>query len=1183
MDQLTRLMDTVYSAPGYHLVEGLAGCGKTAFFVALREALVQAGAEVASFYIRRGHDDSAGAFLPKVISQLIEILQRHDARWFTVGVAETFEGQRLQFGQLWQQASETVVRPLVLLLDALDEQVLQPSISDLLTIEMGQRGRIVVSARQAPEFPATLGFLHPLTTLSNEHRTRLSPHPRARPREEKIRQDFDALLGEGADLSDHVLGMYAAGGGPISDADLGDMLGCTPARIQAARRPISSSLLAIPTEEGRYEFTIAHPDQRAYVAGQLGASRGRELATLVRQWANRYGQDWPDDTPPYLQRHLHDFLVVADLSDRSQLLLSLVSDERRRLSFRSEGHFGTLSQIVNSAARSLDGQPASPRLAVDLFCLLLARIFISSSGVHLSPHVLYAMAWAGAIKQARRIAISISSPQTRWECLMWIASGGIIGGAVIEGCEIAREAGDAPADAVVSENMIRALIAFGNALADASRIEDAAQNLHTVITLLQEQAIQCDHDLAIELITLSRKVRVDQEDAEYIDSLQKDRKDEFLAAIAVRLAASGWLEESLAESGRIGNRGIHAHLIAITARNAVECGQTDRARELAEMTEAMLSPSGTEMVTALTIQELLRTYNALEQNGSSRAWQERLISIANAQDTITGAAILMEVAASLPDGEPLKIAARQAADNALHVMEESGSFLYDSHYSDGSLTAFAGALAQAGDVRNAIKLMTRARIDWFNTTPAIQVARKLAVAGAIDEAIALCLRIGEQGMRVYDFAHIDEHRVSALVNVAIALLEDRSAEKAETVIARAFELTMGVENSSWWTKVAVEISVDLLVAGRTEHALALCDATTELFDLIDDNAEYTRILALTAIVLACAGRIEEAVQFTSTAAFWIGEFSLLMFQMGVPHYEVMVASAIVADDDGFGILDFDYDPAFIARAAADGAFLLARAGRNDDAMRLADKALERAHAWHDSDDSPYIFARLSVVLALCGDTTRARESIRSSSEAAVDSSDIEAEIERIPLTALAAALIGDVESVTRTVDEYVEQVMSSGNTRSLRLLSELLRPLAEHGLERRYLAHHVDRIWIEGVLAARQSFSDEELRTLLECFVWVQNIDRAKDVLARIAVRMEGEWHFLSSLTRTLEDSPAREALALDIAIGLMQSALSGGDPEPHAIVKNCLRLFPELCLGRWHATMKPYGDPPAPRTRWAL
>jgi hypothetical protein len=312
--ELMALLQQIEEGPGYLAVEGEMYAGKTALFTALRRRLVEAGYSVVAYFIQRGFADSPADFLPKIITQLLQLLEATDSRLAAEGVATTLDARRTQFIGLWQQSTQTAQQPVVLLVDALDEQLHRRNggglfISQLLPTDVGLQGRVVVSSRPNPDFAAVVPPDHPLAILPGHRRVALAPSPHAIVEREKIRRELDQYLTGGDPDAERLTGMYAIGAAPLSDNDLADFFNFTPGQVVALRKPLASSLLRFHDPDGIDRFTLGHEAQRQHVRDHLTAWGIRRLTDEVLSWADRYAeQGWPDDTPSFLRDYLHAFL-----------------------------------------------------------------------------------------------------------------------------------------------------------------------------------------------------------------------------------------------------------------------------------------------------------------------------------------------------------------------------------------------------------------------------------------------------------------------------------------------------------------------------------------------------------------------------------------------------------------------------------------------------------------------------------------------------------------------------------------------------------------------------------------------------------------------------------------------------------------------------------------------------------
>ena len=198
--ELAHLVRVVSEGPGYTVIQGRMYAGKTALLTALRQRLANEGCDVLMFFIRRGSDDKVAEFLPSVITQLLSILETYDARLTREGVATTFEGRLTQFADLWHQATRVSDQPLVLIVDALDEQqrrMEETTISRILPTDLGNRGRVLVSTRLNPDFAAVVPPEHPLAVIPKNRLFLLTPSPYATVQQEKVRRELDHHLAAG--------------------------------------------------------------------------------------------------------------------------------------------------------------------------------------------------------------------------------------------------------------------------------------------------------------------------------------------------------------------------------------------------------------------------------------------------------------------------------------------------------------------------------------------------------------------------------------------------------------------------------------------------------------------------------------------------------------------------------------------------------------------------------------------------------------------------------------------------------------------------------------------------------------------------------------------------------------------------------------------------------------------------
>jgi DNA-binding SARP family transcriptional activator len=421
--ELNDLAELIADRPGYLVVEAPMYAGKTALFTALRRRLLAEDCAVVMFFVVRGAEDTAAAFLPKAITQLLEIGERVDPRLAVESVSDTIDGRRTQFASLWERLAGILGRPVVLLLDALDEQRPDavgdsPPLGHLLPMSLGTLGRVVVSTRPHPRYETVLPSHHPLVDLPPERMYLLPPSEHALAHREKVERDLGDFLTSGDPLAEPLAGMYALAPAAMSDHELADlfqhsgMAPFSPGRVANLRKQIASSLLTVTDDGGVTRFSLGHDVLRTHIKDHLGSAGLQQVVNEVLAWAEHYEQcSWPDDTPVFLREHVHRFAQAAGGPAAPAILIRLVSDERRAMHLRTERHPATFQDITDAALDALEATSPTPDGLADYFRVLFHNHRTARESELVPLPVLRALVLTG--QEARAWGIASTLPPER--------------------------------------------------------------------------------------------------------------------------------------------------------------------------------------------------------------------------------------------------------------------------------------------------------------------------------------------------------------------------------------------------------------------------------------------------------------------------------------------------------------------------------------------------------------------------------------------------------------------------------------------------------------------------------------------------------------------------------------------------------------------------------------------------
>jgi hypothetical protein len=911
--ELAGLARQIAAGPGYLAVEAPMYAGKTALFAALRRRLVEDGCAVVMFYIRRGSDDSRAEFLPKVITQLLRLLESLDPRFAGEGVATTPEARDTQFADLWQQTTRVVDRPVVLLVDALDEQRNPQQaggslISQLLPADLGVQGRLVVSSRLNPDFATVVPPEHPLADLADERRVRLAPSPHATAQREKIRRELDHQLATGDPNAEHLTGMYAIATAPLSDHDLADLLDLTPGQVARLREPIASSLLCFPDPDGPDRFDLGHAAQRQHVRVHLGERGTQQLIDRVVAWADRYAeQGWPDETPAFLRDHLHTFLLNTSRPDRTQRLLGLVTNARRDLYQRIRHYLDGFLTTIDATAQALSDQSPSPGQIADYLWLLLHRIEATESVIAIPTSVLRALACTGFATQALGIASTLPTPDNRAHVLVDIAVA-------------CAQAGD-----------------FANARKTGEQAREAAAEI--------DDPFQRDLALCRVAVALAQARQPEQARQATATITHLGARASALSEVAVALAQVGQLEQArqAAEQARqaaTDHPWERARIFSKVAVAFAQVGQLEQARQAAEQARQAATDHPWERA---------RIFNKVAVEFAQGQWVRDLWKVAVAFAQI---------------GQPKQ--ARQAAEQARQAAANNTDLSWRTFELSETAVVFA-QIGQPKQARQAAEQARQAAEQAQQGTAAIQGAQR------VGHAAANLAQAGqpEQARQTATIITDPRERARALGRVAVALAQVGEPVHARQAAEQTRQIAAAIHDPWEQAQALSEAAVALAHAGEPSQARQAADLARQAATTITDPWKRAQdIEGAVAVALAHARQSEQAQQAAAAIANpgWrakaLAEVAIALTQAGQPDQARQAATAVS-------------DPELRARALGEVAVALAQARQPEQARQTAEQARQAATNIADRKWRIMALEEVAVALARAGQLEQAAAIITS--------------------------------------------------------------------------------------------------------------------------------------------------------------------------------------------------------------
>ncbi|WP_371664741.1 hypothetical protein [Streptomyces sp. NBC_00280] len=400
--ELRDLLDAVRGPGAYHVIEGPAFVGKTAFMVELYRRLHAQGCPTVVFYVVDRIANSSQDFLDAGVGQLLTAL-RSDER-----IAAP-EERATQFTRLWTAfaALGTAECPAVLLVDGLDEQ-LDAGISPLLPVQVYGHAHVVVATRSLPDFRAAVPRHHAMAARRvSLFSLSLSPHAKAW--NDDAKRHLQGWLSSADPDRERIATVLCVAGAPLTRHDLADLLGVSVGRIAQHLHAVERCLLPLAVEATGIGYQWAHATYGQFVDDWVGRGRYTEEIHHVLTWARCHAEKgWPETTPPFLLHGLHHFLRTHAAVAGGNHLVDLVTTARRRRLLETYGHDGVFLETIALAREELNRTGGDSAHDLESHFRLDLNQLTVMSRVHLLPRgLLRLLVQSGLAKQAEGVALAV--------------------------------------------------------------------------------------------------------------------------------------------------------------------------------------------------------------------------------------------------------------------------------------------------------------------------------------------------------------------------------------------------------------------------------------------------------------------------------------------------------------------------------------------------------------------------------------------------------------------------------------------------------------------------------------------------------------------------------------------------------------------------------------------------------
>ncbi|MFC8658723.1 hypothetical protein ACFUCT_26495 [Streptomyces parvus] len=730
------------------------------------------GVRVLSFFITArwaGQADSK-AFTEVLLEQALELMGEPMPMLLTDATREAhLLGAFERAAELCRQRGER----LVLVVDGLDEDrgvTTGPdahSIAAILPADPPSGMRVIVAGRPNPPIPVDVPDSHPLRRPEIVQTLAASPHAQV------VRQDAERELKRllhGSTIEKDLLGLLAAAGGGLSEADLAQLTEDTEADIETQLGAVSGRTFA--SRAGRWRsqvaiYVLGHEEIQRQALRFLGETHLTEYRTRIHAWADEFrAAQWPIDSPEYL---LHGyFKLLHSTGDVARMVICATDPYRHhRMLDTIGGDSVALSEIATTQEVLL--RSPTPDL-VALSRLAVHRAKLTQRNDHIPTYLPVVWAQLGRHNRAEALARSITTPARQIRALASVSR------------HIA-EAGDVQRARRVAEEAERYVLA----------ITELGEQARAYAVVARALAQAGDPDRARLLIRR----------AEELTRLLVNRthRSQLLGTTARAAAASGDVQRGLALAKSVPHASERAQALCVVAMEVADVGdwrqaqaiarsigpRSDRAQALAVVARAA-SADGDERA-ATDIAERAASLAGSLRNPGRRAW--------------ILAGVAQEMAAA---------GMERRARKALRRAEESAHSVTRASERRDCLNTIARVMAFSGASDRAVALARSSATPGRLATSLAVVASGLASSGAVQRAEDLATESEARARSMSGRSHIG--RDQAVLAQATASSGDLYQAEG---IARAISDTSQRDRSLTLVAEAVALAGNL---GRAEGIAA---------------------------------------------------------------------------------------------------------------------------------------------------------------------------------------------------------------------------------------------------------------------------------------------------------------------------------------------------------------------------
>ncbi|SEB90442.1 hypothetical protein [Streptomyces sp. TLI_105] len=551
LDELARFCTDPEPGPAYMWWRAEAWAGKSA----LLSTFVldpPPGVRVLSFFVTArwaGQADSK-AFTEVVLEQALELMGEPMPMLLTDATREAhLLGAFERAADLCRRRGER----LVLVVDGLDEDrgvTTGPdahSIAAILPADPPSGLRVIVAGRPHPPIPVDVPDDHPLRRPEIVRTLTASPHA------EVVRQDAERELKRllhGSTIEKDLLGLLAAAGGGLSEADLAQLTGVSEGEIESQLGAVSGRTFA--SRAGRWRsqvaiYVLGHEEIQRQALRFLGETRLAGYRERIHAWAEGFrAAKWPIGSPEYL---LHGYFKLLHSTGDLPRMVACATDPYRhhRMLDTIGGDSVALAEIA-TAQEALVRSPAPDLVALSR--LAVHRAKLTRRNDHIPTYLPVVWAQLGRHSRAEALARSITTPARQVRALASVSRHIAAAGDVRRARKVAEEAERCVLAVTEPGEQARAYAVIARALARAGN-PDRARLLAT---------------------------RAEELTGSMTNGAQRS---DVLGAVARAAANSGDVERGLALAKSVPHASERARALCVVAMEVADAGDWRRAQDIA--------------------------------------------------------------------------------------------------------------------------------------------------------------------------------------------------------------------------------------------------------------------------------------------------------------------------------------------------------------------------------------------------------------------------------------------------------------------------------------------------------------------------------------------------------------------------------------------------------------------------